>query len=527
MAAGQATINGVNVQLQNIPAGQPGASPTPTNPPAPITPTTNPPVNTSQPNPATVNATPTTNPPPVSNNPPVYNAAQNAFNATNPATPAVSNNQAALNTAKASGPPPQDAATANTAVTNAQAANPPPPDTAVATNALAQDPGYQKLVADATAASNTVTQGQTLLQQYQQMEQAAGIPAINTQLLSTQAIINGTEDDIRNEVQAANGFATNSQVLALSDARNKTLIQNYNNLLATKTNAESQINTMIGLAGQDKQNAIAAANEQLNIDTQLNDYAQKFQANAQQAYGNIIQAVGYSGLTNSLLNSDPSGKSLALAEQTLGMQPGQLQNVATQEQSAKNLAVIQAAGVTSPFVVTSQGEVWNSQTGYAYTSPEDFQAKTGMTLQQATAKNAIQPPPANMDALIKQAQLSKAQTDAQYAGAQAQANINQSNASAGASAASAAASRANTAKTQLETGFEQANGGLTQADALKQGQDASNDAATYIAQLGAGKIKWNDAFNAMKSKYFPTDNSQQAINTIDNLLQAGSYRPKP
>lgn len=497
---------------------------------SPQTPTA-PAVNTSQPNPATVSATPTTNATPTAPTTPPTNSAPDTSQYVTGTLPGEKTPStfisadvakqygAALQTAKASGPAPQDSATAATGVALAKAQNPPPPNMTVANNTLAQDPGYQKLLADATQAQHTLTQGATLLDQYKQMETDAGLPAINTQLLSTKNIIDGTEDDIRKEVQAAGGFATNSQIMALSDARNKTLIQNYNNLLATKTNAENQINTMIGLAGQDKQNAIAAANQQLNIDQQLNDYAQKFQSNAQEAYKNVLSAVGYSGLMNSLLNSDPTGKSLALAEQTLGMQPGQLKNIATQEKSAQNLQIIQAAGVTSPFVVTAQGEVWNSQTGYAYESPEDFLKKTGMTLEQANAKKSIQPPPPNMDMLIKKAQLSKAQTDAQYAGAINQANINQSNASAAASAAS-------TAKTKAEADYMKVHNGMTPAEVQAQEQAVqtdlqkiNTDASGYIEKLAGNKIKWTDAFNAMQAQH--PDLSTQAI---DSLLQSNNYR---
>lgn len=518
------TITGTNQsvnQAQGNPAGTTGTNAAPT---PPTTPTTNPPVSTAQPNPATVNATPVTNP-----TAPNSQQVQDALN--NPkakalATPSANPIQQGYQNAQTGGtPPPQDAGSARTAV---QSLTPPPiPDTTHIDTALNNDPGYQQLIADKKEYNNTVNQQGTLLTQYQSMLDKAGIPALDTQLLNANKIIQGTEQDIRNEVQAVNGFATNSQVLALSAARNKTLIQNYNNLLDTKKMAEDHVNTMIGLAKEDRATALSNITEKLNIDKQLADYAQKFQTNAQEGYKNVINAVGYSGFVNSLLNSDPTGASIALAEKTLGFQPGQLQTVATAEKSASNLKVIQESGATSPYVVNANGEVQDTATGYAYTSKEDFQAKTGKSLEQAVASGAIQKLPENVKTATEKAQLQKAQTDAKYADQNAQlglaekkANIVQSEASAGASSASAAKSR-------YELGFEQAHGGMTPTEVQAQQkavddytQKINDDAAGYIEKMGTKKITWKDAFDAMKASH--QDLSTQAI---DNLLQSENYRP--
>jgi hypothetical protein len=215
---------------------------------------------------------------------------------------------------------------------NAPASNPTP--LSGIEQQLAEDKGYQQLLADRAEYNSVANQSKSLLDFYNQAVKDSGIPAINAELINSKKIIEGTEDDIRNEVKAVSGFATDSQVLALSSARNKTLIKNYNALLDTKTMAMEQVNNMVNLAGQDRNFALQSVQQKLQIDQQINDYRDKFVNNAKEGFNNVIKAVGYSGLYDSLKN-DPS--SLAMAERTLGLQPGMIQGAA--EKQAKQEAV--------------------------------------------------------------------------------------------------------------------------------------------------------------------------------------------
>lgn len=322
--------------------------------------------------------------------------ASNAMIAANPQDFNVANNGSttpqsisyeALKAAQASGEPPQNAGEARGAVQEflSSTAAGKPPDLSGLESQLSQDPGYQQLLADRAEYTNIINQSKSLTDTYQQMIKAAGIPAINTDLLNTQKIIDGTEDDIRREVQATSGFATDSQVLALASSRNKQLIKNYNNLLNTKQMAMENVNTMISLASQDRQNAIASITQKLQIDEQINNYREKMINASKEAYNNVIKAVGYQGLLQSL-QSDPSA--MALAEKTLGFRPGGLQQIVQIQQNQANLQAIQEAGITTRFV-DKGGEIQDTKTGYGFTSQEDFRAKTGMTLAQAQAKGLV------------------------------------------------------------------------------------------------------------------------------------------
>lgn len=232
--------------------------------------------------------------------------------------------QQGYNNAMAMGmPPPQDPGTARSMV---QKSMPPAaPNTANVELALSEDKGYQQLLKDRAEFTSVANQQGSLLETYDKLVKQAGIPALNTQLLNAKKIIDGTEDDIRREVQATGGLATDSQVMALASARNKTLIQNYNNLLDTKNMAMENVQTMIGLAKEDQQTALQNITQKMQIDQQILEYRDKFVNNAKEGLNNVLRAVGYAGLYQSL-QGDPS--SIPLVERTLGLAPGGLQQLA-------------------------------------------------------------------------------------------------------------------------------------------------------------------------------------------------------
>lgn len=191
---------------------------------------------------------------------------------------------------------------------------------------LKEDPIFSKILKTYADAMDPKGQSDSLVQQYDSLRKSSGIDAINTELMNSKRIIDGTEDDIRSEITAASGFATDSQVMALASARNKTLIKNYNTLLDTKNSLNEQINTTMQLAGQDRTYAQQKMAQQLDIGSKLLDYRDKFQNNAKENYNNIVKAVGYQGLLQST-NGDPYQTSLI--EKTLGLNPGGLQQLAT------------------------------------------------------------------------------------------------------------------------------------------------------------------------------------------------------
>lgn len=385
-----------------------------------------------------------------------------------PGTSAVSNTdaqQAALAAAKASGQAPQDSSAGSAGVNQAIQSTTPPPantqptnSTPAVDNLFANNKTVQQNAQDLLDFLSPQSTTQQLTDQLGQIQTDKSVLAgLQTQLMNIDTIMNGTSDNIRAEVTAAGGFATESQVNALAVARNKTLLLQANEIQNKITTQQNIVATDTTLYGDEKSLADTQYNQRSSALQMAQAQADKITSAAQDNAKTIIGAVGYSGFVNSLLNTDPTGTTLAHTEQALGMAPGTLQNIASQEKSQTNLAQIQASGATTPYVVNAQGEVINTSTGYTYQSQDDFQQKTGMDTGTAGSKGLIQPLGLSLDQQTKIAQTSKAQTDAQYAGAIDQANINQSNASADASEASAEKTRSETQGTPNAPGYD-ANG---------------------------------------------------------------------
>src|SRR3990167_3884450 len=87
---------------------------------------------------------------------------------------------------------------------------------------------------------NPVNQRKSLTETYNQMLKDSGVEAIDMELINSKRIIEGTIDDIRQEIQSAGGMGTESQINALASSRNKQLIRNYNTPLEPRNAITNQ-----------------------------------------------------------------------------------------------------------------------------------------------------------------------------------------------------------------------------------------------------------------------------------------------
>lgn len=213
---------------------------------------------------------------------------------------------------------PQTAGPAGAAVSGATPPpSPAPYDSTTADSVLQDNQAHQQYMTDYANSQTQAAQQQTLTQEYSQMQAQAGIPALQTQLMNMQTVMNGSEQDIRDEIQKAGGFATNSQVLALTDARNKTMIQNYNNLQTTYQNAISNINTMMQFSQQDRAYAQQQVSNQLQYDQNIIQFADKALTNAQDSIKNQIATYGANSVyQQALASGDPTA--VARINSTMG-----------------------------------------------------------------------------------------------------------------------------------------------------------------------------------------------------------------
>jgi hypothetical protein len=185
-----------------------------------------------------------------------------------------------------------------------------------------------------------------------------------------------------------------------SSAANIGLLQAYAQGLAGNIQAaQDSVNRAIDLKYQDRQAEVDLRMQQLNLikdslnkqeDVIWKSLERKYQEEQQaiadkKAQDQIVQNMAIQAAQNGA--DSATLKAIGSAKDPIIAAVSYAQFSKTQS----NLKNLSQYTITSPFVLTAGGEVQNSQTGYAYTSEQDFQKKTGMTVDQAVAKGAIKP----------------------------------------------------------------------------------------------------------------------------------------
>lgn len=217
------------------------------------------------------------------------------------------------------------------------------------------------------------TQKTSLLEEYKQMEGSLGIQAMNEELLDAKRIIEGTEDDIRAEVTATGGFATDSQVLALSNARNKSLIKNYNYLLESRDNAMTQLGTYMDLSVKDREMASAEFDRKMNFAFKVAEFQERATTNARNGLKWAIE----NGAGAEILKSPYETQ---LAEKTLGMPLGSLSGIVQQQQQAQDLERRQAEAdlrKTNADIANTYSTIKDRETKDITKPPTQAQLKVG------------------------------------------------------------------------------------------------------------------------------------------------------
>ena len=202
----------------------------------------------------------------------------------------------------------------------------------VISNFYAQDTFMQDLVKSYQDYIRPENQKISLKESYQQLLKESGIQELDTEIINTKRIIEGTESDIRQEIQSASGIATESQILALSAARSKQLISNFNSLLETRNAKEKYLDTVLQLEAEDRQIADQKFEQSFNMAFQIADFGMKMQRNAIESFDRTRATIGWSGIIQAT-QGDPS--EIALIERAYGLPSGGLQLAAQEESRAR------------------------------------------------------------------------------------------------------------------------------------------------------------------------------------------------
>ena len=192
------------------------------------------------------------------------------------------------------------------------------------------EPNIEKPLLEYDDLMSPPKQRESLVSEYQKMSKSLGLDEINAELINDKNIIEGSEDDIRNEITGSGGLATDSQVQAMANARNKSLIKNYNTLLDTKNALTTQLSTMMQLSVQDRQFAEAEFDRKLNYAFKVAEFKERATTNAR----NGLQWSIEQGLGAEILKNPYETR---LAEKTLGVPAGGLAGIIQKKAQESNL----------------------------------------------------------------------------------------------------------------------------------------------------------------------------------------------
>lgn len=230
----------------------------------------------------------------------------------------------------------------------------------------------------------------SLQQEYNTLATQNNLPALQSEMLNMQNIMNGTTDDIRQEITKAGGSATESQVQAMSSARNNVILKQYNAVATQYQAASTNVQNMMQYASQDqatqlqREQATASVSESMaSIETQMLGMGVTMQQNAKQAAQYNVTQTGYSGLAASAAGNP---QVLSYYEQLLNLAPGTLSNpqsladldtykqqqLAISEQNAQNAGnrtIIYAEAQGFPLPGTNPNPTMGTVTSNGSTAP--------------------------------------------------------------------------------------------------------------------------------------------------------------
>lgn len=172
-------------------------------------------------------------------------------------------------------------------------------------------------------------------------DQSTGIQNPDVQLMNINKIMDGTEDDIRTEIQNAGGSATESQVQAMVGARNKTLIKQATYLSNVLQAKNDYVDHIVSLTQADRKQVSDDLDRKLGIAGTLVSMSQNMEKNAKENYQNIINTVGWEGLSKTLQGNPTQ---TANVETMFGLAPGELQALSTIKKPLSQMEQAQLTG---------------------------------------------------------------------------------------------------------------------------------------------------------------------------------------
>lgn len=162
---------------------------------------------------------------------------------------------------------------------------------------------------------------ESFAQEYTQLSAQAGIPQLQTQLLNYQTMMNGTDNDVRAEITAAGGFATESQVSAIAATRNNVLLKQATQLEGQLQNQQQYVGNIMQYAQADQTQVNTQVNEQTGLLETMASLQQTMNSNAVANYQKTLTTLG--GDYGAFASTVPQAMKPTV-ENLMGLAPGTL-----------------------------------------------------------------------------------------------------------------------------------------------------------------------------------------------------------
>lgn len=249
-------------------------------------------------------------------------AAQYGTSAVNPAQNAQLASSYNQYFAQTSGSAPNTSPTAdiNQAITSAAQ---PDPQAAYFDTMAAQNPIVAQLYQMTQNIVSPQKTQESFTQEYAQLSAQAGIPQLQAQLLNYQTMMNGTTDDVRSEVTAAGGFATESQINAIAGTRNNVLMKQATQLEGQLSNQQQYVSNVMQYSQADQTQVNTQVNEQTGLLETMASLQQTMNSNAVTNYQKTITQLG--GDMSAFASTVPASMQ-PYVENLMGFAPGTLSN---------------------------------------------------------------------------------------------------------------------------------------------------------------------------------------------------------
>lgn len=220
------------------------------------------------------------------------------------------------------------------------------------------NPITQSLYNNITQMMSTQQTQMSLAQEYQTLAgPTSALSQDQLQLMNIQTVMNGTSDDVAAEITAAGGTATQSQVMAVTAARNTVIMKQASFLQNQLSVQQSYVNNVMQFTQADESQVSNEISQQTGLLGTMSTLQQTMMQNQIDMANNIVKnGGGYTTLANSLTAADPSGTQLQYYSQLLGADlssPAWLAQA--DEYNASKIALEQAKATTALYNNTILG----------------------------------------------------------------------------------------------------------------------------------------------------------------------------